>query len=99
MRPPVSAGRLALQLVTTTAQITFLQDVNILPVMGACHHCGPTITTAYKEKKNKRFWQCGACNHTTSIRHDLYLYQSNLPLNRFVMLAYYFTLRPCKLWA
>ena len=93
MRPPVSVGRLALQLITTAAQITFLQDVNILPVIGACHNCGSTITTSYKERKNQRFWHCGACNSETSLRHDTVLYKSKLPLNRFVMLVYCFTQR------
>ena len=33
MRPPVSAGRLALQIITSAVQITFLQDVNILELL------------------------------------------------------------------
>ena len=93
MRPPVSVGRLALQLVTTAAQIAFLQDVNIFPMVGACYSCGATIDSKYKEKQNERYWECGACSRTTTIRHDTVLYQSNLPLNRFIMLVYCFTER------
>ena len=33
LSPPVSAGRLALQLITGAAQITFLQEVNILELL------------------------------------------------------------------
>ena len=33
LSPPVSAGRLALQLITVAAQITFLQEVNILELL------------------------------------------------------------------
>ena len=33
LSPPVSAGRLALQLITGAAQITFLQEVNILNLL------------------------------------------------------------------
>ena len=93
MRPPVSVGRLALQLVTTAAQIAFLQEVNILPVLGVCHGCGATIDSDFKEKKNQRVWQCGACSLTTTIRHDTVLYQSNMPYDRFIMMAYCFTQR------
>ena len=33
LSPPVNAGRLALQLITSAAQITFLQEVNILELL------------------------------------------------------------------
>ena len=33
MSPPVNAGRLALQLITSAAQITFLQEVKILELL------------------------------------------------------------------
>ena len=33
LSPPVSAGRLALQLITGAAQITFLKEVNILELL------------------------------------------------------------------
>ena len=89
----MSVGRLALQLVTTAAQIAFLQEVNILPVLGVCHGCGATIDSDFKEKKNQRVWQCGACSLTTTIRHDTVLYQSNMPYDRFIMMAYCFTQR------
>ena len=93
MRPPVSVGRLALQLVTAAAQVAFLQDVNILPVIGVCHGCGASIDSDYKEKRNERFWKCDECSLTTSIRHDTVLYKSNLPYDRFIMLVYCFTQR------
>ena len=61
MRPRASAGRLALQLLTAAAQVSFLQDANILPVIGVCHSCGDSIISAYKEKGNEKYWKCDTC--------------------------------------
>ena len=49
MRPPVRVGRLALQLVTTAAQISFLQEVNVLSVF-FCH------SFVWRKKNNDLFW-------------------------------------------
>ena len=91
MRPPVSCGRLALMLTSLSRVIEFLQGLNILPTMGICHHCSTSIHGNYKTKGTKAFWLCPSCKFTPTIRQDTVLYNSNMQLKRFVMMAYCFT--------
>ena len=44
-------------------------------------------------KGNERYWYCGACQLTTSLRYGTVLYKSKMKLNNFVILAYCFTER------
>jgi transposase-like protein len=89
----VSLGRLALLLVTATQQVEFLQKQDILPTVGTCHQCQGLIHSDYKVKGTKRYWICKDCKLTTSIRYGTVLYNSNMQLNRFVMMIYCFTER------
>ena len=93
MRALVSLGRLTLLLATTAQQVEFLQEQDILPIAGTCHKCHNVIYNNYKEKGTKRYWICPTCKLSTSIRYGTVLYNSNMQLNRFVMMVYCFTER------
>jgi hypothetical protein len=46
-----------------------------------------------KVKGNHRYWKCKECNVKTSMKYGTLLYQSNIKLMSFILLAYCFTER------
>ena len=93
MEPPISISRLVMMLTTIGQQILFLQDNNILPKTGFCQKCKETIKGDMKVKGNHRYWKCKPCNVKTSMKYGTILYQSNIKLMSFILLAYCFTER------
>ena len=90
---PVSIGALVLMLTTYGQQVAFLMQHDIIASSGVCQKCHKPISGDYKVKNNERYWFCGPCHTTTSLRYGTVLYHSKMKLSNFVIMAYCFTER------
>ena len=89
-----SEGILAQKVMTLASTILLLQQMEILPNQGMCKSCNVIITDYYKRNKmNFIFWQCPSCKGAsgkTALRANTVLANSNIKLERFVMLLWAF---------
>ena len=89
-----SEGILAQKVLTLASTIILLQQMEILPSQGMCKSCSIVITDNYQRNKmNFIFWQCPSCKGAsgkTALRANTVLANSNLILERFVMLLWAF---------
>ena len=89
----VSAAILGLKMQTLMATVTLLQLLNIIPRQGNCSKCSHKIVGEVKMDGNYLFWWCSSCRVKTPIRRGTVLANSNLKLERFVLLMYSFVNR------
>ena len=80
-------------LTSLTRVVEFQQGLKILPTIGICHHCSNSIHSKYKTKDTKVFRLWFSCKFSTTIRQTTILYNSNMQLKGFEVLAYCFTQR------
>ena len=93
MSLPVSIGRLTLLLTTLGQQVAFLTKHDIFPSLGTCQKCNRHLKEEVKQLNTRFFFYCKKCDVRTTIRHGTVLYNSNMKMSSFVMLAYCFTIR------
>ena len=90
-----SEGMLAQKLLTLASTILLLQRMKILPTQGICKTCHDVIKDKYKKNSlNYIFWQCRNCKGSpgkTALRANTILDNSNIKLERFVMLLWAFS--------
>ena len=89
----VSAAILGLKMQTLMATVTLLQLFNIIPSHGNCSKCSNKIVGGVKMNANQLYWWCSSCRVKTPIRKGTVLANSNLKLERFVLLMYSFVNR------
>ena len=92
-----SEGILAQKMVRLASTILLLQQMMILPNEDICKTCNTVITGDYKKNTlNFFYWQCpsrkGAAGKT-ALRANTVLANSNIKLERFVMLMWSFVER------
>ena len=85
-----SAAILGLKMQSLMATVSLLQLFNIIASEGVCCKCNLKIIGAVKEDGNNLFWWCNSCRVRTPVRKGTVLSNSNLKLERFVLLMYYF---------
>ena len=95
MRPlfRASEGVLAQLMVTVAATIHLLQDMGILPREGVCRTCSSTTGPAWRRRETWVYWHCTFCRGAaakTGLRANTVLANSNLKLERFVILMWRF---------
>ena len=88
-----SAAILGLKMQTMMATIALLQLLKIIPEHGTCTKCKQKIVGEVKLDGTKAFWWCSGCRVKTPARKGTVLSNSNLKLERFVLLMYSFTTR------
>ena len=92
-----SEGILAQKMVSLASTILLLQQMMILPNEGICKTCNTVITGDYKKNTlNFLYWQCPSCKGAagkTALRANTVLANSNIKLERFVMLMWSFVER------
>ena len=86
-----SAGILGQKMLTMAATILLLQQMLILPNTGNCNKCDMPIESDYKRNKNYIYWTCNSCRTKTALRSNTVLANSNLKLERFVLVMYCFS--------
>ena len=89
----VSAAILGLKMQTLMATVTLLQLFKIIPNQGTCSKCNHKIISPVKQDANKLYWWCSGCRVKTPMRKGTILANSNLKLERFVLLMYSFVNR------
>ena len=89
----VSAAILGMKMQTLMATVTLLQLFNIIPRQGNCSKCSHKIVGEVKMDGNYLYWWCSSCRIKTPIRRGTVLANSNLKLERFVLLMYSFVNR------
>ena len=91
---PATRGLLAQKMMTVMSTITLLQQMGIFPKEGTCRKCNDKLGGKFKSSTNNhRYWWCSECATKTYLRQNTVLENSNLRLERFVMLVYSFTER------
>ena len=89
-----SEGVLAQKLLTLASTIILLQQMEVLPKEGMCKSCGIIIKSGYKKNRfNFLYWHCPICKGAagkTALRANTVLANSNIKLERFVMLMWTF---------
>ena len=73
--------------------VTLLQIFNIIPSHGTCSKCSNKVISEVKEDSNRLFWWCSGCRVKTPVRKGTVLSNSNLKLERFVLMLYSFVNR------
>ena len=89
----VSAGILALKMQTLMQTVTLLQLFKIFPKEGTCAKCDHKVIGEVKQDNNYLFWWCSDCRFKTPVRQGTVLSNSNMKLDRFVMLIFAFVNR------
>ena len=91
---PATRGLLAQKMMIVMSTITLLQQMGIFPKEGTCRKCNDKLGEKFKSSTdNHRYWWCSECATKTYLRQNTVLENSNLRLERFVMLVYSFTER------
>ena len=89
-----SEGILAQKLITLASTVLLLQQMEVLPKEGMCKSCGIIIKRGYKKNRdNFLYWHCSICKGAagkTALRANTILANSNIKLERFVMLMWTF---------
>ena len=92
-----SEGILAQKMVSLASTILLLQQMMIVPNEGICKTCNTVITGDYKKNTlNFLYWQCPSCKGAagkTALRANTVFANSNIKLERFVMLMWSFVER------
>ena len=83
----VSAAILGMKMQTLMATVTLLQLLNIIPRQSNCSKCSHKIVREVKMDGNYLYWWCSSCWIKTPIRRGTVLANSNLKLERFVLLS------------
>ena len=89
----VSAAILGIKMQTLMATVALLQLFNIFPKQGSCSKCSNKTSNDVKADGNYIYWWCSSCRVKTPIRRGTVLSNSNLKLERFVLLMFAFVHR------
>ena len=89
----VSAAILGIKMQTLMATVALLQLFNIFPKQGSCSKCSKKTSSDVKADGNYIYWWCSSCRVKTPIRRGTVLSNSNLKLERFVLLMFAFVHR------
>jgi hypothetical protein len=88
-----SEGVLAQLMVTLAATIQLLQNMGILPKGGVCRTCSGNTGPAWRRENTWVYWHCTLCRGAagkTGLRANTVLANSNIKLERFVILMWHF---------
>ena len=88
-----SEGVLAQRMTTLATTVLLLQQMAIMPSMGVCRTCDIEITSKYKRQGTWMYWECPSCEGSagkTGLRANTVLANSNIKLERFVILMWHF---------
>ena len=88
-----SEGVLAQLMVTLAATIQLLQNMGILPKGGVCRTCSGNTRPAWRRENTWVYWHCTLCRGAagkTGLRANTVLANSNIKLERFVILMWHF---------
>ena len=89
----VSAPILGLKMQTIMSTVALLQFFKIISDHGTCQKCDHKIAGGVKVDGINLYWWCSRCRVKTPMRKGTVLENSNLKLDRFVLLMYSFVNR------
>lgn len=88
-----SEGILAQKMVTLSGTVNLFQKMGIIPTQGICRTCKQPTRAEWRRKDTWSYWQCYECRGAqghTGLRANTVLANSNLKLERFMMLIWVF---------